>query len=182
MRGAGLLDSGREAVMKQLLGIGIGLLIALVPALAGCILLIERFGGWPFLIVVSLFLLSMVALIMAGVFSPLSEQGAEEAARWQGFYRYLRDVTRGREPAWDLRQFERYLPYAASYGLAEGWARAFQKRGGAEIPAWFHAVAAGFDESMRAFVAMTAASHSIGGGGAAGAAGGAAGGGGSGAG
>jgi len=94
-------------------------------------------------------------------------------------------VTRGREPAWDLRLFERYLPYAASYGLAQRWARAFQKRGGAEIPAWFRAVTTNVNESMSAFVAMTAAFHSAGGGGAAGGAadaGGAAGGGGSGAG
>jgi uncharacterized membrane protein len=150
-------------------------------------LLIPRFGGWPFIIMGSFFLLSMAAFVMGGVYSPLSDRGAEEAARWHGFYEYLRDVTKGREPAWDARQFERYLPYAASYGLAEKWAKAFQRSaglrqgGGVEIPAWFRALATAPDQSMASFAAFAAASHSTGSSGAGGA-GGAAGGGGSGAG
>ena len=94
----------------------------------------------------------------------------------------MRDATKGREPVWGLEMFERYLPYAASFGLAVAWVKAFQKQGGLEIPAWFHSLAATPQQSMASFVAMTSAAHSYGGGGAAGAGGGAAGGGGCGAG
>lgn len=103
--------------------------------------------------------------------------------RWQGFAQYIKDVTKEREPAWDLRLFDRYLPYAAAFGLAGGWAKAFQKRGGAEIPGWFQALAGSPDGNMGAFVAMISAVNSTGSSGAGGAgAGGAGGGGGSGAG
>jgi hypothetical protein len=194
MQSAGLLDSQRLRMRNWFFALGFILLVADgLSTIAGA-LLIQRFGGWPFIVMVSFFLLSMAAFVMGGVYSPLSDRGAEEATRWHGFYEYLRDVTKGREPAWDARQFERYLPYAASYGLAEKWARAFQRsahrgpsapklgqRDGVEIPPWFHALATAPDQSMASFAAFTAASHSTGSSGAGGA-GGAAGGGGSGAG
>jgi hypothetical protein len=182
MAAAGFLDPARTQTRNRFFLAG-GLLIAV--ALAGLILAIvltPRFAGWPFLILGSLFVLSMVAFVMGVAYSPLSERGSQEAARWQGFYEYLRDVSRGRETAWDMRQFERYLPYAASYGLAEKWAKAFQARGGAEIPTWFRAVATAPDQAMGSFIAFTAVSHSTGSSSGAGGAGGAAGGGGSGAG
>ncbi len=182
MAAAGLLDPQRVKARNSFLLIGLLLLAVMTVAMVIAIALLARFAGWPFLVVGSLFALSMMAFIVSAAYSPLSDRGSQEAARWQGFYEYLRDVTKGREPAWDLRQFERYLPYAASYSLAEKWAKAFRERGGADIPAWFHAVAAAPDQAMGSFIAFTAASHSTGSSGGAGGAGGAAGGGGSGAG
>ena len=98
--------------------------------------------------------------------------------RWKGFQKYLKEVVKGREPAWDLQLFANYLPYAAVFGLAEGWAKAFQKRGGAEIPPWFRAVTDSGDGGLASFIAMTSAAHATGSGGAGGAGGGGAGGGG----
>ncbi len=182
MQAAGFFSPERQQARNKLLIAG-GVLMGLAGvALAGGILLVERFQAGPFLIPGSLFLLSMAAFVLAGVFSPLSDQGAAEATRWKGFAQFLRDATKGREPVWGSEMFERYLPYAASFGLAVAWVKAFQKQGGLEIPAWFHALAATPEQSMASFVAMTSAAHSYGGGGAAGAGGGAAGGGGSGAG
>jgi uncharacterized membrane protein YgcG len=181
MRMAGFLDAQRGRMRNAFFLSGVLLIAVTVAATILAAVLFNRFEGWSFLISGSLFLLSMAAIIMGAVYSPLSDRGAQEAARWQGFYEYLRDVTKGKEPAWDLRQFERYLPYAASYGLAEKWAKAFQRRGGAEIPAWFHALATAPDQAMASFAAFAAISHSTGSSGGAGG-GGAAGGGGSGAG
>jgi hypothetical protein len=175
---AGLIDLQRKATAQRFLVIGVMLLILMLPLGALALLLLKQYGGWPFVLVAAVFLLSMTAFIMAGTYSPLSDEGAREAVRWQGFSAYLKDVTKGREPAWDLSLFERYLPYAAAFGLAEGWAKAFQKRGGAEIPAWFRAVAGSDDGSFAAFVAMTSSAHTAGSTGAGGAGGGGAGGGG----
>lgn len=183
LESAGLLDPARRALSRRFLVIGIVLLVAMIPLGGLAVVLLDRYGGYPFLLTGTAFVLSMVAFVLSGAYSSLSDEGAREAARWQGFGNYLKDVTRGREPAWNLQLFDRYLPYAAAFGLAEGWAKAFQKRGGAEIPAWFHAMAGSPDGNVGAFVAMTSAAHSAGtssGGGAGG--GGAGGGGGSGAG
>ncbi len=161
---AGLFDPARmRARNGYFIAGGLLLLLAMV-AMALAIILIGRFAGWPFLIALSLFLLGIIALIVGGVFSPLSARGAGLRAQWQGFSAYLRDVTRGREPAYDPRTFDRYLPYAASFGLAQQWAKALSQQAGAQIPTWFGALAtAGTrEDGMAAFVAMTTASHSAG--------------------
>ena len=178
-----LIDPERQAIAKRFMLIGVALLFMMIPLGALGVVLMPRAGGWPFLLVAVVFLLGLVAFILAGSYSPLSDEGERQAARWRGFQEYLKDVVKGREPAWDLALFDSYLPYAAAFGLAEGWAKAFQKRGGAEIPTWFRAVTDAGDGGVASFVAMTSAAHSAGASGTGGAgAGGAGGGGGSGAG
>jgi hypothetical protein len=180
---ARLIDPARHALSRRFMVIGVVFMVAILPLLALAVLLLDRFGPYGFLLAAAMFVLSMVAFILSGTYSPLSDEGAREAVHWQGFANYLKDVTTGREPAWDLRLFDRYLPYAATFGLAGGWAKAFQKRGNAEIPGWFHGLAGSSDGSMGSFVVMMSAANSTGSSGAGGAgAGGAGGGGGSGAG
>lgn len=185
LRTGGLIDGERQATANRFMIIGVGLLLMMLPLGALAVVLMPRAGGWPFLLVAVVFLLGIAAFILASAYSPLSNEGERQAASWRAFGKYLKDVTRGREPAWDLKLFDEYLPYAAAFGLTEGWAKAFQKRGGAEIPPWFRALAGAPDGGVAAFVAMTSAARSAGasGSGSGGAgAGGAGGGGGSGAG
>ena len=153
----GWLDADRQRVRKQLTVAGIALMIAAFASGVGLVALAGSFGGWPLLIALALLGVGIVALVLGVSYSPLSDEGARFAAQWQSFAAYLRDVTRGREPL-PSHLFETYLPYAASLGLAEAWAKAFKKEGVAEIPAWFSAVAS--SDGMAAFVAMTAASSS----------------------
>lgn len=178
LRAGSLIDEERQATAKRFTVLGVVLLLMMIPLGALAVVLMSRAGGWPFLLVAAAFVLGIAAFILAGAYSPLSDEGARQAARWRGFEKYLKDVTRGREPAWDLRLFDEYLPYAATFGLAESWAKAFQKRGGAEIPAWFRTLAGAQDGGVAAFVAMTSAAHSAGASGTGGAGGGGAGGGG----
>jgi len=160
----GFLDPQRQQVKRRFTVFGIILCAAGPLAIAASLILLWNWGGWPILIGLSLILIGVVALVMGAVFSPLSDAGVQEAERWQGFYEYLRDVTRGREPVLRPDVFEAYLPYAASYGLAEAWAKFFQKQGTAQIPAWFRALASSgaSDEGMGAFVAMTGSAGSVG--------------------
>ena len=151
------------------------------------LLLNSASGLWPLTVALSLSLLSLVVLVVANSYKPLSDKGLAVAAQWQRFYEYLREVTRGRAAATRPDMFELYLPYTASYGLLYRWAKHFEKKGRTELPDWFHAVSTTGAGNMAVFVAMTAAASSSGGSaagaGAAGAAGaGAAGGGASGAG
>jgi uncharacterized protein (TIGR04222 family) len=119
-----------------------------------------------------LFILSIALLIYAGTFSALTPAGEEQAARWNGFADYLKQVSKGREPAVRPDYFERYLAYAAVFGLGANWAKYFQQLGGVPLPIWFHATA-GSDANFGAIVAVMAASDSsgAGGGGSAGGAG-----------
>jgi uncharacterized membrane protein len=126
-------------------------------------------------------ILAVGLLIYAGTFSVLTPAGEEQAARWQGFAEYLKQVSKGREPAIRPDYFERYLAYASVFGLGKNWAKYFQDLGGVPLPVWFHALA-GRDANFGAMVAVMSASDSTGAGGGGAGAGGASGGGSSGAG
>ena len=172
MKRAGLFSAERSKVRGQLALVGV---ILIVVGLVGMVVLAVLGAGLALLAGLGLVLVSIVAFVMAAAFSPLSDEGAQEAARWQGFQLYLQDVLRGREVL-SAALLEQYLPYAAGFGLAEKWAKLFSKQSGAEIPAWFHALAGSGAEGMAAFVAVMAATSSAGssagGAGAAGASGG----------
>lgn len=133
---------------------------------------------------VALFLVGLFGVVLGSGFSPLTERGEQEGERWRAFFRYLKDVVRGREPPVRPDLFDVYLPYAAAFGMAEHWAAFFKKQGLSQPPAWFRPLTQeGSAAEMAAFLAVISASSSAGAGGAAGAgAGGAAGAGASGAG
>jgi uncharacterized membrane protein len=95
----------------------------------------------------------------------------EQAARWKAFKAYLEGVAKGREPAIRPDFFERYLPYAATFGLGTRWAKFFQKLGGVGLPAWFHAVEGSQADFGAIVPAISSAHSSASGGGGAGAAG-----------
>jgi uncharacterized protein (TIGR04222 family) len=126
-----------------------------------------------------LFLLSIGLLIYGASFSILTPLGEEQLARWKGFAEYLKQVGRGREPAIRLDYFERYLAYAAVFGLGTKWAKYFQDLGGVPLPVWFHAAGRG---DFGAMVVMMSTSDSAGASSAGAGGGGASGGGSSGAG
>ena len=131
---------------------------------------------------IGLFLLTLALLIYVGTFSILTPAGEEQVARWKGFAEYLKQVSKGREPAIRPDYFERYLAYASVFGLGAGWAKYFEKLGGVPLPVWFHAQTDSH-ASFGAIVAVMSASDSTGSSGDGGAgAGGASGGGSSGAG
>ena len=107
------------------------------------------------------FVLSIPLLIYAGTFSLLTPAGEEQSMRWKGFAEYLKQVSKGKEPVISADVFERYLAYAAVFGLGAHWAKYFQQLGGVPLPIWFHATA-GSDGDFGAMVAVMSASDSAG--------------------
>ncbi|MBA2285087.1 MAG: DUF2207 domain-containing protein [Ktedonobacteraceae bacterium] len=177
----GLFDAERQRIRGRL-GMAT-LLVFVVALLAGAVALGFGLatGMWPFVFLpVGLALSCMAGLIVWSMYSPLSDEGAQAAAYWKAFSKYLSDLSQSKAapPAPDT--FERYLPYAVGFGLAASWTRYFQKQGLITVPPWFQSLAGAPDESMHSFVAMmtttTAIDHSSAGAAAAGAAGAAGGG------
>jgi hypothetical protein len=107
------------------------------------------------------FILSIGFLVYAGMYSVLTPVGEETSARWKGFANYLRQVSEGREPAMRPDTFERYLAYAAVFGLGADWTKYFQKRGDLSLPVWFRATAGGHGD-FGAMVAVMSASDTAG--------------------
>jgi uncharacterized protein (TIGR04222 family) len=122
-------------------------LVMLIAALAG--------------IGIGMFIVSIGLLIHAAAFSILTPSGEEQTARWKGFAEYLKQVSKGREPAIRPDYFERYLAYAAVFGLGTKWAQYFQTLGGVPLPIWFHATA-GSNGDFGAIVAVMSSSDSAG--------------------
>ena len=183
----GWLDPERKQKRARLMGIALFALILLVGLLIAALLLSPGWSASIDLVVlftvfvgigVGLFLLAIALLIYVGAYSVLTPAGEEQAARWRGFGEYLKQVSKGREPAIRPDYFERYLAYASMFGLGAAWAKYFEKLGGVPLPVWFHSQA-GSHTSFGAIVVMMSASDSSGAGGGGGAGGAGASGGGS---
>jgi uncharacterized membrane protein YgcG len=78
----------------------------------------------------------VVLLVAAALMPRRTPQGAEEAARWRAFRRYLSDVERYTDVAGAQGIFDRYLPYAIAFGLDREWIRKFAAVN-APAPPWY---------------------------------------------
>ncbi len=63
--------------------------------------------------------------------------GAEAAAKWRAFRRYLSEIERYEHVSKAQELFERYLSYAVAFGLDREWLRTFAAAGAAR-PRWYH--------------------------------------------
>ena len=179
----GWLDPERQQKKNALIRIGLlvmvaGLGISVGAAFATAIFLTGNQAlAWFMAALAGLgggaFVLSILLVIYAAAYSPLTPVGEEQKIRWISFRSYLDQVSRGQETAIHHDTFERYLAYAADFGLGAAWAKSFQKLGGVPLPDWFRAMA-GSDGDFGAMVHLMTASDSSGadGGGDGGASGG----------
>jgi len=94
----------------------------------------------------------------------LSDVGAETAVTWKEFNNYLKAVSKGKQAVDSPTMFEKYLSFAAAFGLLQQWTKHFEKEGWTETPAYFHVLPTTTgNQSMMLFVWMSAATHSSGG-------------------
>ena len=184
IKAAGYIDQARKTRRQWIVVSSfIFLLLCVAAFIALPAFLINLYGGWPALIAFSFLILFIIWISVGSSLTVLTDEAKAMADEWQSFYNYMKDVTRKKAAVGGTNMFNRFLPYAASYGLLHQWAKFFQKEGWTELPPYFHAVSRTGNDQMAAFVAMAGTSSSSGGSAAgAGAAGGAAGGGASGAG
>lgn len=184
IKAAGYIDAERKSRRTLVMAGSFIFLILAVLIMILTAIFENQFGIWPMTIAASFFLVFIILLSVGSSLTILTDEARLMANEWQSFYQHLKDVTRSKAAVGETNMFNRFLPYAATYGLLHQWAKFFEKEGWTQLPPYFHALNRADDGGMAAFVAMTAASSSSGGSAAgAGAAGaGAAGGGASGAG
>lgn len=184
IKAAGYIDAERKSRRTQVIAGSVVFLVLAVLIMILTVIFENLFGMWPMLLALSFFVLFGIFMGVGSSMTILTDEARLLANQWQSFYQHLKDVTRRKAAVGETNMFNRFLPYAATYGLLHQWAKFFEKEGWTQLPPYFHALNRADDGGMAAFVAMTAASSSSGGSAAgAGAAGaGAAGGGASGAG
>lgn len=68
--------------------------------------------------------------------------GAEAAAKWRAFRKYLSDIEKYEHVAESHQIFDKYLPYAIAFGLEHSWVAKFASVGAA-TPRWYGPVLVG---------------------------------------
>ncbi len=176
MTGYGWKDAERERQRNRLIGVSVlALLLGPLVAVAAVFPLPTLIRALLVGAGIAMFVLGFVGTLSGAMFSTLTASGLQQASAWQSFAQYLKDVSRGREPSIRPDAFSLYLPYAAGFGLASGWARFFENQPNVPMPPWLNSLEqAGvrFSDVSAAIIASQAATSSGSAGGAAGASGG----------
>lgn len=160
---AGWLDPRRKIARTRLMILA-AVFLALGLLIIPLIFLVREITGlWPFSFTFALLGLSLVWFIAASTISVWSAEGLDRADQWEPFYRQIKRVTQSRAAVDRPEDFERFLPYAAAYGLLHPWAKRFEKKGWTATPAYFRSLSTADQDMMAAFVVMTAATSSSGG-------------------
>lgn len=66
-----------------------------------------------------------------------TERGADVAARWRAFERYLKNIEKYTDLAEAKSTFDRYLPYAVAFGMERSWIRKFSEVPDMPAPPWY---------------------------------------------
>ena len=119
--------------------------VALIVVIAGGIAGGGALGGiaglyWLPVVVLAGLALAIIALSSAMPRKTLA--GAEAAAKWRAFRRYLSDIEKYEKVAESRDIFEKYLPYAIAFGLERSWVAKFASVE-APAPSWFGPVVIG---------------------------------------
>lgn len=117
-------------------GIGIGMLVATV--VLGFILfgVIGDFAPLVIVPIIAAGVVSVALIAVAGSMSRKTRAGAEAAAKWLAFRRYLADIERYENVEAAKGIFNRYLPYAVAFELERSWVRKFASVN-APAPRWY---------------------------------------------
>lgn len=116
--------------------------IGLVGSIVVGIFLSVRVDSFAILSTVAAVLIWIVMLRLSKAMPRKTLVGAEAAAKWRAFKRYLESIDRHENLAEARDLFDRYLSYAVAFGLERQWIRSFASVG-TSSPGWF-APAGGF--------------------------------------
>jgi uncharacterized membrane protein YgcG len=113
--------------------------VTLVFAFLGMIFVSAVAGDYGALLcpVAALFPVGLFGLWMATHMPVKTLEGAEQAAKWRAFRKYLEQIDRYTKLEEATELFDRYLPYAVAFGLERTWIRKFSKIEHTPVPTWY---------------------------------------------
>ena len=116
-----------------------GVLALVFAFIVGCVLMVALINYSDFAICLPLALaVPAIGLIFLARYMPRkSPAGAEEAAKWLAFKRYMEDIEKYTKVDEVKEIFDRYLPYAIAFGLENSWIQKFSRVDTAQPP-WFY--------------------------------------------
>jgi uncharacterized membrane protein YgcG len=105
---------------------GAGVVIALLGAAGGFLMLINEgptIADTLACLPIALVILGLTMVIAAVAMPSKTQKGAEEAAKWRAFEKYLRNLKKLQGEQAAAQHFEEYLPYAIAFGIDRMWMR-----------------------------------------------------------
>ncbi len=134
----GLFTTNPQTTRAIWSGIGILLLVVAGVIFFTATELSDTVGELLYAVPLSLGFVGVVALIAGQAMPAKTRKGAEEAAKWQAFYEYLRNLEKYSDVAEASKHFDDYLPYAVAFGLDRAWVRRFAQVPNVPIPYWYY--------------------------------------------
>ena len=110
--------------------------IGLVSSLVIGIFLTARVDSFAILTTIAAVIIWAALLRMSPVMPKKTSHGAESAAKWHAFKRYLESIERHGALEEARGIFDRYLSYAVAFGIERDWIHKFALAGAA-TPGWF---------------------------------------------
>ncbi len=104
-----------------------GMVALVVAILAGFVAIsaVAQVASLVWLPVLILVVLALVVILMSGSLPRKTTAGAEAAAKWRAFRKYLDEIERYEQLDEARDIFDRYLPYAVAFGLERSWVEKF---------------------------------------------------------
>jgi predicted membrane protein DUF2207 len=102
-------------------------------------LIFFRGVAWFWFPLSALVVLTVAIYLLSGALPRKTRAGAEAAAKWRAFRRYLAGIEKYDKVAERREIFDTYLPYAVAFGLEQSWVGAFASAGAA-APRWYATV------------------------------------------
>ena len=130
----GYFQARPDRVRAQFYRLGWLLLVLLCPAAflfqlyVGIAFSSDLSFSWEALLPwIVLFIIAGAVMVLARFMPRKTAQGAQAAARWNAFKRYLEHIEKYTNVADAQDQFEKYLPYAVAFGIDKTWVEKFAK-------------------------------------------------------
>jgi hypothetical protein len=100
------------------------------------IVLSGAFSGWVFFPIVVGIILTIAASSLAKSMPRKTVAGAESAAKWRAFKKYLSDIEHYEKIEESKAIFQKYLPFAIAFGLEQSWVNKFAVVN-TPVPGWY---------------------------------------------
>lgn len=157
------LDPQRQQIRQRFGRLSLVLFLLSLVGIIVSLLVGSTSAIWPIVfLALGLLVVSTLSFFIMLYYSPLSDQGAEAAQASRSFSDHVLAISTKAHMSAEPALFDRYLPYATSYGLLRQWVRRFQWQEPASIPAWFTHFETERAESFNAFTTVMVAAYTTG--------------------
>ncbi len=133
----GYFPANPRTIRARYMGLGVAAII--LGVMAGVLLIIATVDYSDFAICpgMSILLTAIIMLVVGRHMPRKTKLGAEEAAKWKAFKRYLSNIDRYGSLEEAKEQFDKYLPYAIAFGIDKSYMRQFERVENMTTPAWY---------------------------------------------